>query len=86
MGAKPDVHLCSIVSYISMGACRSAICEYIGEVIDEVRLGCSIVSCYEYSGEFLTHSFLRAVGCLSPAGSRVGFLLCITVTSHDFAA
>jgi len=39
-----------------MGACRSAICEYIGEVIDEVRLGCSIVSCYEYSGEFLTHS------------------------------
>ena len=81
-GRQPDVHLCSVVSYIVMGACRSAICEYIGEVIDEVRLGCSIVSCYEYSGEFLTHSFLRPVGCLSPAGGRVGFLLCVAVTSH----
>ena len=51
-----------------------------------MRIGCSIGSCLGAGSEIFSHSVRRDVGLLAPAGSRVGFLLCLTVTSHYFGS
>ena len=50
--------------------------------IDEVYIGCSFRKLFSKPVTNFTHSVIEAVGSLVQAGSRVGFLLFITVTSH----
>jgi len=47
-----------------------------------VRIGCSFRKLFSEPVTNFTHSVIKAVGRLVQAGSCVGFLLFITVTSH----